>query len=116
MCKSTVDESETTEIEKKLTVLQQELLRLANNKQDYAIIADEIYRLRDEKETAMAKNAGYASQKQRMADMTEFLKQQSASVKEYDEQLVRKLIEKITVYDEKVTVAFKSSMEIDVEM
>ena len=79
-----VDESEITEIEQKLTALQQELLRLANNKQDYSIIANEIYKLRDEKESAMAKNAGYASQKQRMEDMTEFLKQQSTSVKEYD--------------------------------
>lgn len=34
----------------------------------------------------------------------------------YDEQIVRKLIEKIMVYDEKVTVAFKSGMEIDVEI
>jgi len=31
-------------------------------------------------------------------------------------QIVRKLIEKITVHDEKVTVAFKSGLEIDVKI
>jgi len=111
-----VDESTIKEIDKKLGQLQKELLRLANNKEDYSIIADEIYRLRDEKEAAMAKNAGYASQKQRMADMTEFLKQQKGVMEDYDEQLVRKLIDTITVYDEKLTVTFKSGLTVDVSL
>jgi hypothetical protein len=51
-----------------------------------------------------------------MAEMTKFLKEQKGTIQEYDEQIVRKLIEKITVYDEKITVAFKSGMEIDVEI
>lgn len=38
------------------------------------------------------------------------------TIQEYDEQIVLKLIEKITVYDEKVTVIFKSEIEIDVEI
>ena len=33
---------------------------------------------------------------------------------EYDEQLVRRLIEKVTVFDDKLTVEFKSGVEIDV--
>jgi AraC-like DNA-binding protein len=88
----------------------------ANNNQDYSILVNEIYRLREEKEAALAKNAGFASQKLRMAEMTKFLKEQKSTIQEYDEQIVRKLIEKITVYDKKVTVAFKSEMEIDVEI
>ncbi|NLM49147.1 MAG: integrase [Epulopiscium sp.] len=32
----------------------------------------------------------------------------------YDEQLVRRLIEKITVYDGKLTIEFKSGVEVDV--
>lgn len=35
-------------------------------------------------------------------------------ITEYDEQLVRRLIEKITVYEEKVTVEFKSGTSVDV--
>ncbi|MBK5262016.1 MAG: recombinase family protein [Peptostreptococcaceae bacterium] len=97
----------------KLEQLQKELLKLANNNQDYSILANELYRLRDEKEAALAKNAGFESQKQRIAEMTKFLKEQKDTIQEYDEQIVRKLIEKITVHDEKVTVAFKSGMEID---
>ena len=48
--------------------------------------------------------------------MQKFLTEQRGTIQVYDEQVVRKLIEKITVHDEKVTVAFKSGMEIDVKM
>lgn len=48
--------------------------------------------------------------------MQQFLAEQTQNTTEYDEQLVRRLIEKITVYDEKMTVEFKSGLEIDVEV
>lgn len=34
---------------------------------------------------------------------------------EYDEQLVRRLIEKITVYKDKFSVEFKSGVAVDME-
>ena len=37
-------------------------------------------------------------------------------VEEYDDALVRKLIERITVYDDYHTVEFKSGIEIDVRL
>jgi len=36
-------------------------------------------------------------------------------LEEYDEQLVRRLIEKVTIFDDKLTVEFKSGVELDVE-
>ena len=47
--------------------------------------------------------------------MRAFLKEQANEPLGYDEQLVRRLVEKITVYDNKMTVEFKSGLEIDVE-
>jgi len=47
--------------------------------------------------------------------MTEFLNEQSGKLQEYDEQLVRRLIEKITVFDDKLTIEFKSGVEINIE-
>ncbi|WP_228370471.1 zinc ribbon domain-containing protein [Gottschalkia acidurici] len=82
---SQVDGGEVELINQKLEQLQKELLKLANNNQDYSILTDEIYRLRDEKEAALAKNAGFASQKQRMGEMTKFLKEQKGVLQEYDE-------------------------------
>ncbi|WP_330655172.1 integrase [Diplocloster agilis] len=47
--------------------------------------------------------------------MREFLKTQTAGISEYDELLVRRLIEKVTVYDERFEVEFKSGAKVDVE-
>lgn len=111
------DNDQTTqEIECRLNELQQELLRLVNAKADYQKVADEIYRLRELKQNILAENAEREGKRERIADMTEFLNEQSYELEEYDEQLVRRLIEKITVFDEKLTVEFKSGVELDVKI
>ena len=111
------DNDQTTqEIECRLNELQQELLRLVNAKADYQKVADEIYRLRELKQNILAENAEREGRRERIADMTEFLNAQSYELEEYDEQLVRRLIEKITVFDEKLTVEFKSGVELDIKI
>ncbi|MBS4031644.1 MAG: integrase [Clostridiales bacterium] len=47
--------------------------------------------------------------------MGDFLKGQTTTITEYDESLVRRLIEKVTAYEEKFTVEFKSGVTVDVE-
>src|SRR5574344_16837 len=47
-------------------------------------------------------------------EMQQFLAGQTQDITEYNEQLVRRLIEKITVYDEKVIVEFKSGTSVDI--
>lgn len=46
--------------------------------------------------------------------MEKFLDEHVDKVTEYDERLVRALIEKITVYDDKVDVEFKSGTKTTV--
>ena len=45
--------------------------------------------------------------------MSTFLLEQPTTITEYDEQLVRRLIEKVTVYEDKFTVEFKSGVTVD---
>ncbi len=52
--------------------------------------------------------------KKRITDMGDFLRKQPTTITEYDEPLVRRLIEKVTVYEEKFTVEFKSGVTVDV--
>ena len=51
----------------------------------------------------------------RITDMSAFLKEQRIALVQYDEALVRRLIEKVTVYEDKFTVEFKSGITIDIE-
>ena len=101
-------------IDKRLEELQTELLKLASSKADYEDVADEIYRLREEKQKAQLDNVGRDELKKRITDMGDFLQKQPSALAEYDEQLVRRLIEKIRVYEDKFTVEFKSGLTVDV--
>lgn len=108
------DETSLEGIEAKLLDLQKELLKLANSKKDYNSVADEIDRLRELKQNALVESAEREGLKQRIREMREFLEQQSIEVTEYDELLVRRLIEKVTVYNERFKVEFKSGAKVDV--
>lgn len=75
---------------------------------------DEIYRLRELKQSAMMDSAGREGMKQRIDEMRQFLDEQTKAITEYDEQLTRRLIEKITIYEDHCTVAFKSGTSVDI--
>jgi len=110
------NDNATVDIDGKLEELQQQLLIQAKSKNDYEDVADEIYRLRELKQNALVENAEREGKRQRIAEMTDFLNEQSCELEEYDEQLVRRLIEKVTIYEDKLTVEFKSGIEIDEEI
>ena len=103
-----------TAIDKRLTELQAELLKLASSKADYEKVGDEIYRLREEKQKAQLENLGRDELQKRITDMSAFLQEQPTALTEYNEALVRRLIEKVTVYEDKFTVEFKSGVTVDV--
>ena len=106
------DENSAEGITAKLKEKQQELLKLANAKKDYNSVADEIDRLRELKQKALIESAEREGLKKRIAEMKDFLNNQTVEVLEYDEQLVRRLIERVTVYEEKLEVEFKSGDNI----
>lgn len=103
------------EIDRRLGELQQELLRRANGKKEYENVADEIHKLREQRQDVLTQDAERDGRRQRIEEMRAFLEEQVNEQLAYDEQLVRRLVEKITVYDNKMTVEFKSGLEIDVE-
>lgn len=110
------NDNATDDIDGKLVDLQQQLLKQAKSKNDYNEVANEIYRLRELRRNALVENAEREGKRQRIDEMTDFLNEQSCELQEYDEQLVRRLIEKVTVFDEKLTIEFKSGFEIDIMM
>ena len=108
-----LDES-TADIDKRLEELQTELIQLANSKEAYDNIVNEIYRLRDLKQETLSRNALRQDKRDRIAEMTDFLNTQTGDITEFDDKLVRKLVEKATVYDDRLVVEFKSGLEINV--
>lgn len=98
------DKNSLENINARLEETQKELLKRANAKQNYNDVADEIERLRELKQDTLAKNAECEGQKQRIYEMKQYLKEQTRQIQEYDDSLVRRMIEKITVYDNSIVI------------
>lgn len=108
------DERSLESINARLEETQRELLKRANSRQNYNDLADEIDHLRELKQAALTENAEREGLKQRIAEMKQFLTEQTEQIEEYDEFLVRRMIEKVTIYDDRLTVKFKSGTNIDI--
>ncbi len=112
-----VDLDETTaDIDKRLEELQTELIQKANSKEAYDNIVNEIYRLRDLRQETLSRNALRQDKRDRIAEMTDFLNTQTGDITEFDDKLVRKLVEKAIVYNDRIVVEFKSGLEIEVKL
>ena len=99
----------------RLLELQKELIKKVNNKQDYDVIADEIFRLLDQKEQSEVDSHHREEAMIRIKEFQDFIASQKNDITEFDEALVKKLIEKIIVFADHFTVEFKSGITIDIE-
>jgi site-specific DNA recombinase len=63
---------------------------------------------------AQVDSAGRDELRKRIDDMSTFLREQPTTITEYDELLARRLIEKVTIFEDKFTVEFKSCVIVDV--
>ena len=64
----------------------------------------------EEKQKVQLESAGRDELKKRIDEMSAFLQKQPTVLTEYNEPIVRRLIEKVTIYDDKFTVGFKSGL------
>lgn len=101
------------ELDARITELQTELMRCISAKADYDEIGAEITRLKDEKYQLQLAQADDEELRFRIKDMEDYLGKTDGII-EYEESLVRRLINKVTVYDDHFTIEFKSGIEIDV--
>ena len=102
-------------INERLQRLQKELLKKANNKEAYDEIADEIFKLREQREKCTVDTAARDAQISRINELQDFIKQQPAHLETFDEALVKRWLERIIVWEDHFTVELKSGLKIDIE-
>lgn len=71
---------------------------------------------RDQKQKMHLESANRDELKKRVADMKAFLRKQDVQVAEFYEALVRRLIEKVAVYEGRFVVTFRSGVEVEEEL
>ena len=109
--------SRIAEITVKVEELQKELIGKSNINHIPEDLRKEIDSLRDEKHKLILEDAERDSVNRKVTDIMAFMEEQEDNgVGEYSESLVRRLVEKITVFDDRISVEFKSGIVEDVMM
>lgn len=103
------------EVDSAIRKKQTELLQVGLDDRMTEQIGDEIMLLRDRRQEIMEDAALQQEEQERLTDMMVFLDEQIREITDYSDLLVRRLINKITIYDEKMTVEFKSGLEVEVD-
>lgn len=83
-------------------------------RQEYGDLEKRIDELRSERQAFLLEDANNESVRRQLEMIEKFVKEQDGPVAEYDEALVRKLISKVTVHDDKMVFEFKSGLEIEI--
>ena len=102
-------------IDERLKEVQRKLITLNDNDPEYDDVVDEIYRLREEKHDLVLKDAVREDTIRQADELMKFIKEQPSKITTFDDVLVRKLIEKVKISDENITVIFKTGYEAVIE-
>jgi site-specific DNA recombinase len=98
-------------IESELKDLQRKLITLDSDDAEYNETVNKILSLKKRKLALMADKAGKEEAVRKADDLMNFVKSRRGGVTEYDDVLVRKMISKILIDDESITVTFKTGYE-----
>lgn len=64
----------------------------------------------------MERNAQMQSKRQVISEMADFLNAQCNEIHEYDDKLVRQLVERVEIYESYFTIGFKSGIKIEISL
>ncbi|HDU1191268.1 TPA: recombinase family protein [Listeria monocytogenes] len=107
-------EYKISEINTLLEEKQKEVINLANKGKDYEFLADEIDKLREERQSLLVEDASLSGENERINELIEIIRKNKYRTLLYDDTLVRKLIQNVTVYEDHFVISFKSGIEIEV--
>jgi hypothetical protein len=102
-------------LDDKLKKLEKEIITTAPGSKGYDELASQILSLQEERGVLAKQMAEDVDMQRRVNEMTEFMKTHD-QVTEYNDLLVRRLIEKVTIFDTNVVIDFKSGVSVAVEI
>lgn len=108
-------EDEIEIIDEMIRKKQKELLDSGRDEAKIEAIGEKIVSLRERRSQLLTQAALRRDEADKVRLMIRYIEEQDGKA-EYSESLVRRLVSKITVYKDKVTVEFKTGLSIDVEI
>ena len=102
-------------IAERMRQLQQELIDRTESGTNYDDLAEEILRLRELQEQTVMNDAAKAAHRERIQELLHFINSQPRTITEFDEALVKKLLESVKVCEVFLEFRFKSGVTISIE-
>ena len=78
-------------------------------------MADEIFKLREQREKCTVDTAARDAQIGRINELQDFIRQQPAHLEAFDKALVKRWLKRIIIWDDHFTVELKSGLKIDID-
>ena len=85
------------------------------NQLAYDQVADEIFRLREKRQKITMDTAVRDEKIERICRLQEFISEQNSGLTGFDEDLVKRWISKITVFEDRFGVELKSGIKFEIE-
>lgn len=99
----------------KMKQLQQELIDRTSRREKYDDLAEEILRLREVREQTAMDESGKNAHKERIRELQRFINSQPTTITDFDETLVKHLVERVTVCEKYLEFRLKSGVTVSVE-
>ena len=101
--------------DKELADLQAQMIAVSGDDAMVDAPGEQIDGLRAERQSILAEVTERSDLQERMNDMIAFLDEMPTMLTEYSDAITRRLVEKITIFDEKIVVELKSGLQMEVE-
>ena len=122
LLKKNIQETVCDDLEARIVAVDEQLAELqqkmVDNSCDNALVDElgfQVDELRENRQDILAEAAERTDLQARMNDMITFLEEMPAAITEYSEALARRLVDRITIFDEKIVVELKSGLTMEVE-
>ena len=102
-------------IQARINELQKTIIDKASRQEDYDAEAQEVLLLREKKNSAMQNDTSRNEALDRIRELQKFIREQNDVITDFDETLVRHLLYRVTVYDQKLVFEFKSGVSVEIE-
>lgn len=111
----TINPDSSAGIQAQIDELQKKIIEKSDRNEDYEDEAKKILSLRKQKDNASLNDDSGKEALERIKKLQDFIAYQSDAISEFDESLVKHLLEKITVNENELVFTFKSGITITVE-
>ena len=111
-----IDHNATEEIDAKITDLECQLVAKAEEHEDYTDIASEIYALRKQREEFAMSETARNEYLKRIEELESYIDSQPTEAPSFDDSLVKRMLKRATVYENRILFELLSGVSVEVNM